>query len=79
MYEALDFRKELSELEVTERERVDRLMQEHANQQRNSLRAKHEKQRRELEIKLKEMEDKLIIKMKREFEVLRKKNNLHEI
>ena len=28
---------------------------------------------------MKEMEDKLIIRMKKEFEVLRKKNNLHEI
>jgi hypothetical protein len=54
-------------------------MQEHAEQQRDNLRRKHEKERRELEIKLKELEDKLIIKMKKEFDVLRKKNNLHEI
>ena len=54
-------------------------MQEHAEQQRSNLRNQHEKQRRELEIKLKEMEDKLIIRMKKEFEILRKKNNLHEI
>jgi hypothetical protein len=66
-------------LELTEKARVDRLMLEHAEQQRNTLRGKHEKQRRELEIKLQEMEDKLIIRMKKEFEVLRKKNNLHEI
>ena len=54
-------------------------MQEHANQQRTNLRAKHQKQRRELEQKLEELENKLIIKMKKEFDVLRKKNNLHEL
>lgn len=46
---------------------------------RQALRQKHEKQRRELEIKLDELEDKLIISMKKEFDILRKKNNLHEI
>jgi hypothetical protein len=33
-------------LEVSEKERVDRLMQEHAEQQRANLRRKHEKERR---------------------------------
>ena len=42
-------------------------MKQHADQHRNSLRLKHEKQRRELEIKLAELEDKLIIRMKKEF------------
>ena len=54
-------------------------MKEHADQQRFSLRLRHEKQRRELEVKLQELEDKLVIRMKKEFDVLRKKNNLHEI
>ena len=54
-------------------------MQEHANQQRTNLRLKHQKQRRELEQKLEELENKLIIKMKKAFDVLRKKNNLHEL
>jgi hypothetical protein len=48
----LDFRKELSELEVREKERVDRLMQAHADHQREELRQRHQKERRELEDKL---------------------------
>lgn len=79
VYQALDFRKQLSELEVSEKQRVDRLMQEHAEQQRANLRRKHQKQRRQLEGNLQELEDKLIVRMKKQFEVLRKKNNLHEI
>ncbi len=54
-------------------------MQEHAQQQRSNLRRKHEKERRQLEGKLQELEDKLTVRMKKQFEVLRKKNNLHEI
>lgn len=65
VYEALDFRRELSELEVREKDRVDKLMQAHANQLREQLRQRHEKERRELEIKLTEMEDKLNIRMKK--------------
>lgn len=79
VYEALDFRKQLSDLEVKEKDRVDRLMQEHARQQRDNLRRRHEKERRELESKLNELEDKLTIKMKNQFDILRKKNNLHEM
>jgi hypothetical protein len=65
VYEALDFRKELNELEIIERDRVDKLMMEHADQQRQNLRMKHSKKRKELEQKLEEMENKLIIKMKK--------------
>lgn len=42
-------------------------MTEHAEQQRANLRAKHQKKRMELEQKLEEMENKLIIRMKKEF------------
>ena len=48
VYEALDFRRELSELEIKEKNRVDHLVMEHANQQRENMRKKHEKQRKEL-------------------------------
>jgi len=44
--EALDFRRELSELEVSEKARVDKLLLENAEQQRQNLRKKHEKGRR---------------------------------
>ena len=44
--EALDYRKELNELEVNEKERVDKLIQTRAETQRMNLRRKQEKSRR---------------------------------
>jgi hypothetical protein len=79
VYEALDFRRELNALEVTEKQRVDRLMLQHAEQQRQNMRVRQQKKRREFEQKLQEMQNKLLIAMKRELEVLQKHNSLHEI
>lgn len=76
--EALDFRKELNELEVKEQERVNRLVMVKGDNLRENLRRKHEKGRKELELKLDELENRLIIKMKREYSVLLKKNGLHQ-
>jgi hypothetical protein len=39
--EALDFRRELNELEVSEKARVDKLLLENAEHQRQNLRKKH--------------------------------------
>ncbi|EAR89830.3 hypothetical protein TTHERM_00633370 (macronuclear) [Tetrahymena thermophila SB210] len=76
--EALDFRKELKDLEAKEQERVEKLQIERAEKQRSNLQEKHKKERQQLEGKLQEAQFKLIIKMKKDFNTLSKKNHLHE-
>lgn len=46
MEEALDFRKELNELEVKEAERVNRLVQIKGDNLRENIRKRHEKGRK---------------------------------
>jgi hypothetical protein len=52
--EALDFRKELKDLESKELVRVEKLQFERAEKQRSNLQDKHKKEREQLEGKLQE-------------------------
>lgn len=78
MEEAINFRKELKVLEVTEMQRVEQVQFERAEKQRNDLRIKHEKEMKQLNSKLENDEHKLIIQMKKDYDVLLKKIHLHE-
>ena len=48
----MDFRKELNELEVKEAQRVDKLVQVRGENMKENIRRKHEKMRKELDLKL---------------------------
>lgn len=54
------------------------MIEEKAEKQRKELGIKHQKELKQTEIKLKNAENNLIIKMKKEFDVLQKKKGLHE-
>jgi len=76
--EAMNFRKELKDLEVSEAQRINKLRLEDIEKQRNVLMNTQRKEIEHLESKLKNEENKLIIRMKRDFDVLTKKTHLHE-
>jgi len=76
--EAMNFRKELKDLEVSEAQRINRLRMENIDKQRNKLLIEQNKEMKHLESKLSNEENKLIIRMKRDFDVLMKKTHLYE-
>src|SRR5688572_17718411 len=76
--EALNFRKELKDLEVSEAQRINKLRINNIQKQENTLLAEQRKEMEHLLSKLKNEENKLIIRMKRDFDVLNKKVHLHE-
>jgi len=76
--EAMNFRKELKDLEVSEAQRINKLRLANVEKQRKELLAEQRKELTHLQSKLKNEENKLIIKMKSDFDVLMKKNHLHE-
>ncbi|KAM3141064.1 hypothetical protein pb186bvf_006865 [Paramecium bursaria] len=75
--EALDFRKELKDLEKNEQERVYKVQQYRLDKQKSDLLFTQQKEREQLELKLQETEYKLIIQMKKDYDILLKKTNLH--
>ena len=76
--EALNFRKELKDLEVSEAKRINEMRRENIERQQNVLRNEQAKELRHLQDKMNNEENKLIIRMKRDFDVLKKKTHLHE-
>jgi len=76
--EAMNFRKELKDMEVNEAQRINKLRYEDIERQKNVLLAEQRKEMEHLHSKLKNQENKLIIRMKRDFDVLTKKTHLHE-
>lgn len=74
----MNFRKELKDLEVNEAQRINRLRFQDIERQKNVLLNTQRKEMEHLESKLKNEENKLTIKMKRDFDVLSKKTHLHE-
>jgi len=76
--EAMNFRKELKDLEVSEAQRINRLRIENIERQKNTLLIEQSKEMKHLESKMSNEENKLIIRMKRDFDVLMKKTHLHE-
>ncbi|CAK59937.1 unnamed protein product (macronuclear) [Paramecium tetraurelia] len=75
--EALDFRKELKDLEKHEQDRVYKVQKYRIEKQHSDLLFKQQKEREQLEGKLQETEYKLIIQMKKDYDVLLKQINLH--
>jgi hypothetical protein len=76
--EAMNFRKELKDLEVSEAQRINKMRIDDIEKQRNELIAKQRKEMIHLQSKLKNEENKLIIRMKRDYDILKKKTSLHE-
>lgn len=76
--EAMNFRKELKDLEVSEAQRVNKMRMDNIEKQKNALLAEERKEMAHLLSKLKNEENKLVIRMKRDFDVLMKKTHLHE-
>jgi len=76
--EAMNFRKELKDLEVSEAQRINKLRIQNIEKQTKELEAEQRKEMIHLQSKLNNEENKLIIKMKRDFDVLTKKTHLHE-
>jgi len=76
--EAMNFRKELKDLEVSEAQRINKMRIDNIERQKNVLLNEQLKEIRHLQSKLKNEENKLIIRMKRDFDVLKKKTHLHE-
>jgi len=74
----MNFRKELKDLEVSEAQRINRLRIENIERQKNTLLIEQSKEMKHLESKMSNEENKLIIRMKRDFDVLMKKTHLHE-
>lgn len=74
----MNFRRELKNLEVSEAQRVNKLREDNVENQRNTLRENQKKEMNQLVLRLETEEHNLIIKMKREFDVLKKKIGLHE-
>ncbi len=62
--EALDFRKELKEMEKMEAERVDIAIASNTAKAKNKLAVKFAREKKQLELVLEEMEHKLLIKMR---------------
>jgi len=65
VHEALNFRRELNNLEKDEQDRVASIIEQKAWKSRKDLNIKHDKEKSQLQIKLQEMEFKLIIQMKK--------------
>lgn len=76
--EAMNFRRELKNLEVSEAQRINKLRIANIEKQQKELEAEQRKELTHLQSKMKNEENKLIIKLKADFEVLNKKNHLHE-
>ncbi|CAD8075068.1 unnamed protein product [Paramecium sonneborni] len=75
--EAMDFRRELKNMEKQEQERVASEQQKRIERQKEELERKHQKQNDQLKAKLSEQEHKLIIQLKKEYNVLLKQIGLH--
>ena len=71
--EALNFRKELRDLEISEMHRVQAINNEKKEKQRFDLQIRHAKELQQMKVKLQNEENKLIISIKKEYETLRKK------
>lgn len=76
--EAQNFRRELKVLEEKEKERVNKLREEHASNEIHKLESKHIKEEKLLDQKLQNLENKLKIQMSKEYQVLEKQIGLHE-
>lgn len=74
----MNFRKELKDLEVSEAQRVNKMRMDNIEKQKNALLAEQRKEMAHLLSKLKNEENKLVIRMKRDFDILMKKTHLHE-
>ncbi|CAD8073276.1 unnamed protein product [Paramecium primaurelia] len=75
--EAMDFRRELKNMEKAEQERVASEQEKRIESQKDELQRKHQKQMEQLKAKLIEQEHKLIIQLKKEYNVLLKQIGLH--
>jgi len=75
--EAMNYRKELKDLEVKEALRVDKLRQENADNQRKALLATQKKEMLQLEAKIETGRHNLKIKMDKELYRLQKEIGLH--
>jgi len=75
--EAMNYRKELKDLEVKEQERVERLRQESQEYQRRKLVTQQKKEMRQLEAKIVTGEHNLEIKKEKELSILEKEISLH--
>ncbi len=75
--EAMNYRKELKDLEVQEGLRVEKLRNENAVNQRRKLLAEQKKEMLQLESKMETGRHNLKIKMDKELNVLQKEINLH--
>jgi len=70
--EAMNFRKELNNLEVSEANRIRKLREQNVENQLKKLRQDQRKEREQVERKIQVQENNLIIRMKRDFDILRK-------
>lgn len=75
--EAMNYRKELKDLEVQEALRVEKLRNENAEKQRKQLLADQKKEILQLEAKIETGRHNLKIKMDKQLNVLQKEINLH--
>lgn len=75
--EAMNYRKELKDLEVQEAMRVEKLRNENAEKQRKTLLHKQKKEMLQLEAKIETGRHNLKIKMDKSLNVLQKEINLH--
>ena len=75
--EAINYRNELSKLEVQEAERVEKMRQENADKQRRTLQADQKKERQQLLAKIETSRNNLQIKMEKDLNILQKSINLH--
>ena len=76
--EAINYRKELKNFEVSELERVQKVKEVNAEKERQKLLNMQKKERDELEDKLERKKDKMKIQMQKEFDVLRKQVGMHK-
>ncbi|KAM3145583.1 hypothetical protein pb186bvf_002357 [Paramecium bursaria] len=76
--EALDFRRELKNMEKSEEQRVAQEQENRIDRQREEMLRKHRKQMEQLKIKIIEQEHKLIIQLKKDYIVLQKEIGLHK-
>jgi len=75
--EAMNYRKELKDLEVKEAERVESLRQLNADKQRSALQTIQKKEILQVEAKIETGRHNLKIQMDKELNVLQKQINLH--
>ena len=68
----MNFRKELNNLEVSEANRIRKLREQNVENQLKKLRQDQRKEREQVERKIQVQENNLIIRMKRDFDILRK-------